>query len=146
MRRTGWFGDSHGHSLAAKGFKSRRADIKLVDPVFYVKKREDQVPFAEVMDAVRDRASFSVLKAEYPDADEEDVRRQGLRALDTRDGTDVLQTIDKNGVDDSVRLARMSPALRQSMIRALSDPQKMSYINQVKAESLRKRLGELNDA
>jgi hypothetical protein len=146
MRRSGWFGDSHGHSLAAKGFRSRKQDVKLVDPVFYVRKREEQVPFADVMDAMRERQGFVLLRSRYPDADEEDVRRQAIKALDTRDGTDVMQTMDKNGVDDSVRLARMSPALRQSMMRALNDSQKCSYMHQVKVDALKKRLGDLDVA
>ena len=142
MRR-GWFGDAQRHSLAARGFRVAKGDVKLVDPVFYVRKREEEVPFSDVLDAMRERVSFSVLKARYPDADEEDVRRQAVKALDTRDGNDVMSTIDKNGVDQSVRLARLSPALRSSMVAALADSQKSSFVHPVKAESLRRRLGDL---
>ena len=142
MRR-GWFGNPVGHSLASRGYASKKQDVKLVDPVFYVKKREEHVPFDDVMDEMRDRVNFEGLKRKYPDADEEDVRRQGIRALDTRDGTDIMSTLDKNGVDSSVRLAKMSPALKQSMLSALGDSQKVSFMHPMKVDSLKRRLYEV---
>jgi hypothetical protein len=115
----------------------------LVDPIFYAKKREEQVPTYKLTEEVRHGATFSELQQAHPDAEKEDLRLRGIRAIDARDGSDTLATINRNGVDDSVRLAQANPRMKQRMVLVLKDRQKVSFIQQIKADLLQKRLEAL---
>ena len=141
MRR-GWFGNSYGHSLAAKGMRMyARKDQMLMDPVFYAKKKEQQIPLERMMQGIREGKTFYNLVDEYPEADREDIRKKAIRVIDARDGHETLHMLDSNGVDVSVRMATLNPRLRLRMIGILDDRQKSSFLPDQKVQLLRGRLG-----
>jgi hypothetical protein len=127
--------------MAARGMRLyARKDSVLVDPVFYAKKREEQVSSFTLMDHVRVGDTYPNIVAKHPDADKEDVRIRGIKALDVRDGHETLSMINKSGIDESVRVAKENPRLKSRMLSVLSDAQRSSFIPVVKVELLRRRL------
>ncbi len=144
MRKiTGWYGNSVGHGLAAKGIRTKYYANKQLDPLFYANKHEEQVPFNEIMDDVRSGLSFDRMKLKYAHADQESLRKRGIQALDTRDGEDTVSVIDRNGVNEQVMMMQHNHDIRDRTIRALQNPQKMSFIHPIKVEALRKRTNDL---
>lgn len=136
-KKSGWYGNSQAHALAAKGVRTRRYDAqKLVDPMFYARQREEQVPFQHINTMVREGKTFQEMKAMHPDADQEDLRKRGIKALS--DST--LSTLNEQGVDSSVKLAKMNRGTKVRMCEVLNDPQKSSFLPKVKVEFLKERL------
>lgn len=143
-RPVGWRGHSHEHSMAAKGIRIYPARKRtLIDPIFYAKKREEQVSSWELVDAIRQGMTYPALLKKYPGADAEDVRRRGIRSMDMMHGSNVLSHVNSSGVDAIVKEARESPAFRAKVESILVDTQKRSFIQGPKAEALMKRLGEI---
>jgi hypothetical protein len=142
MKRRGWYGDSQGHALAAKGIR-RYNKQKLVDPVFYAQKNEKQLPFNHIMDMVQQKKTFTDMQRMHPDADKEDMRQRAIKAVAMRDADDTLTKLDKNGVDLSVKMAQQSTFFRMKANDALQDSQKRSLLKEEKAELLKKRMGEI---
>jgi len=139
--RKGWFGDSHGHRLAAKGIRLyARKEQVFVDPVFFAKKREQAVGTYALASDVRDGLTFQEIVAKYPDAEREDLRKRGIRSVEMRTGDGTLTTLDANGVDATAKLAEGSLELRRKMLRVLADPQKSSFLHPQKVELLQERL------
>jgi hypothetical protein len=139
--RKGWFGNSHGHSLAARGIKIYAAKkTSLVDPLFYAKKHEAQVKFNDLLDDIREGKTYHELLKKYPDADKEVLRKRGIKAIETREGRDTLSMVDANGVDASVHMARNNPRTKERMHDVLHDYQKSSFLPTIKVELLKERL------
>jgi hypothetical protein len=138
--KSGWFGNSQGHSLAGRGIRMyvarKSSEQLLVDPVFYAKKREEQVPTYELARVTRNGMSYDALRRHYPDADPEDLRLRGIKAIEMREGSPVLSELNRSGVDASVTRARENPLLRQRMLVVLKDPVMSSYLQQKKVEFL----------
>jgi hypothetical protein len=135
--RKGWYGESHRHSLAARGVTTRRyAAQKLVDPVFYAAKQESEVPFIHCMAMVKKNTYFPEMERMHPDADRETLRLRAIKAYDAVHGSDTLSMLNRNGVDESVRLAQKNNSLRQRMIETLKDGQARSMLADVKVDSL----------
>ena len=143
-RRSGWFGNSQGHSLARRGIRlyAQKHQV-LMRPVFYAQKSERQVPFMELVDEVRGGATLFELERKYPDAEKEDLRRRGIRAMEYAEGNKVLSQIDANGIDASVSVARHDVRMRELMQRYANDRQASSFLPQVKVELLKRRLAEV---
>jgi len=144
--RRGWFGNSQGHALAARGVRlyARKVPVRpLVDPMFYVK-REEKLPTSHLLYMVDKGMTLEEMKRQYPDMDEED-RKRVLRAMDGRAGNNIYSLIDDTkSVDSLVQQARVNPSLRERMYAALKDPQKSSFLaangSAVKVNILRERL------
>ena len=145
-KKSGWYGHSHQHSLAAKGISTKKylaskATTQIMyDPVFYAAKQESEVPFTHCMSMVREGKHFQEMERMHPDADRETMRLRAIKAYDAVHGADTLSTINKNGVDENVRLAMKSPRLREQMLDTISDRQARSMIAEVKVESLKTQL------
>jgi hypothetical protein len=137
-KKSGWYGNSQGHALAAKGIRTsyNASKQKLVDPLFYARQREEQVPFQHISGMVRKGQLFAEMKRMHPDADPEDLRKRGIKALS--DST--LSSIDEQGVDSSVKLARFNAQLKRRMCSVLNDPQKASFLPEIKVKLLKERL------
>ena len=140
MKRRGWYGDSQGHALAARGIR-RYKKSKLVDPVFYATKQEKMLPFNHVMDMVKQKKSFYQMQKMHPQVDKEDIRKRAIKAVAMRDADETLTKLERNPVDLSVKMAEESPFFRMKAKDALSDMQKRSLLKEEKAEILRKRIG-----
>ena len=144
---TGWQNDSTRHSLAAKGIVSKKyASVKspiLVDPVFYAQKREESVSFSAIMDMVKSGDTVQTMSAKHPAADPEDLRKRGIKALESREGTNTLSTLDKQGIEDTMRMAKYDPEFRNEVKSTLESNQKCSYMHPVKVEVLKRRMAEL---
>jgi hypothetical protein len=137
----GWYGNSAGHSLAAKGIKlyaSKPSKLKTVlyDPIYYSQKTETLVPFTSIMDAVRQGKSYNQIKAEYASSDAEDIRLKGIKAIETMDGGSTISQMNRNGVDQTVVLANKNPKFKESVKEVLANPQKSSFLHPVKVKSL----------
>jgi len=147
MKRGGWYGHSQQHSLARRGVRTavRRPSVlksKLSDPIFLAKRRESALPFPELMQMVASGLTLQQMRERHPEVDADDVRRRGIRAIEAREGDNVLSKLDEQGVDDSVRMAKVSPTFRERAREVLDDSQKVSFIHPEKAMLLRKRLDE----
>jgi hypothetical protein len=140
--RRGWFGHSHEHSLARRGIRRYNADkdATLVNPTFYAQKREEEVSFATLMDETRSGSSYQDLCRKHPNAEKESLRVRGIKAVESRDGNNVLSTLNNNGVDESVRMAEHNGRLRDQMLETLQDRQKASFLQDVKVGLLKDRL------
>jgi len=145
MRRGGWYGNPHGHALAARGirtYSSKKA--MLMDPIFYAKKREEEVPMWGVIDMVRQGKTLQEMKSAHPDADSTFLRDRGAKAIDQLNGNRVMVDMKSEGVDKLLNLAKEDGYYRKQMIDALSDRQKRSFIPEEKAVILKARLEQLN--
>jgi len=138
-KKSGWYGNSQAHSLAAKGVRTRRYDAqKLVDPMFYAKQREEKLPYEDLSRMAREGLTFQEMKGRKPDVDAEDLRKRGVKALS--DST--LSTLNEHGVDSSVKLAMMNRGTKQRMCEVLNDRQKSSFLPEVKVKFLKERLNK----
>jgi hypothetical protein len=139
--RRGWFGNSQGHSLAAKGIRLYARKQQLSDPSFFAR-REESVPYADIVSMVGDGRSYPQLVVAFPDADKEDLRLRGIKAVESRDGHGTLSMINSSGVDQIVVLSRANPALGRRVRDVLDDRQRSSFIHGVKVGALRGRLDD----
>lgn len=143
-KRRGWFGDSQGHSLAARGITSRyHAKKRPAQEAIFFAAKEEGVSASECAEMLRKGMTFDQMMQEKPDVDRETLRQRGIRAWESQHGNNSLSTIDRQGVDMSVRLAMLDPRMKRGMMRALQDRQGRSLIPDVKAVALEKRLQEV---
>ena len=140
MRRGGWFQNSDGHRMAAKGIKLY-PDRKrvLVNPTFYAKK-EQALPLQQMIVSARQKKTYPELLQQYKDADPEEVRKKGIMANEMVDADNTLSYIDAHGVDATVRMAKLQPDLAKKIQNVLQNPQKRSFLHPVKVASLQKNL------
>lgn len=140
-KRRGWYGDSTGHSLAARGIKLyNKSKSSLVDPKFFAQKQQKDLPFDDVMDMVKENNTYYMMKSKHPNADPEDMRLRAIRALEIRDADDTLSKLDRNGVDLSVAMAKESSFFKMKAMDVINDPQKRSLLKEEKLNSLSKGL------
>ena len=139
MRKGGWYGNSLGHSLAAKGVRVYNK-ARLVDPVFFARKNEKQLPFSSIMSMARQNKSFDEMKRAHPDVDEEDLRIRGIRAYTMKDADDTLEKVNKMGVDMLVKMADNNELFKRRIMKQLSTKSTASFINDEKREALNRRL------
>jgi len=138
----GWYGDSHGHSLAARGIRGYHKS-KMVDPMFFAVKQERTLPFNHISDMVKQNKTFTEMQRMHPGADKEDLRQRAIKAIAIRDADDTLTKLDKNGVDFSQKMAQESSYFKTRARDVLQDGQKRSFLQEEKAEILKKRIGEV---
>jgi hypothetical protein len=129
--------------MAARGVRlyAKKGQV-LMDPIFYAKKREETVGFMRLREELQDGLTFAEIKRNHPDADEEDLRQRGIKAIESNEGSTVLSTLDRNGVDSSVRLAKMDARRKEQMLACLNDRQKASFLPQIKVDLLKRRMTE----
>lgn len=148
MKRGGWYQDSQRHRLARQGIRTsvRRPGLKrsLMDPVFLAQKRERQLPFPEIMRMVAQGLTLQEMMREHPDVEPDDLRRRGIDAIEAREGTRMLSTLNSKGVDDVIRMASASTLFKREAQEVLADRQKASFLHPEKAAILEKRLSELD--
>lgn len=140
-KKTGWFGNPHGHALAARGIKLyAKKQQHLVDPLFYAKKNEEKVPFTHIKDMAREGSTFNQMMAMHPDADKEDMRLRGIKAIESVEGGNTLSTIDRNGTDTIMKMVEHTPRFAENTWQTLNDAQKVSFLPQPKVEMLKRRV------
>ena len=132
--RGGWYGHSREHALAARGVRIYAAQ-KLMDPVFFARKNEEEVPLSFVLGDVRQGKTYTQLKMKYR-TDPEHLRQRGIRALEMRDADDTLSTIDRQGVDMTKRMMEESPHFKERVYMAIKDQQKASFLYPEKVRAL----------
>lgn len=144
MRKpVGWRGNPQGHSLARRGIKLY-ASVKtqrLVDPVFYAR-REQKVPFHDVMAAIREGQDYTSLRKMLHDADPEDVRVMGIKAYESLKADGTLSYVNKTTPDQIVKLGKMVPSVKEQVMKVLRDRQARSFIPSVKVEVIEKELAK----
>lgn len=143
----GWRGNTHGHSLAAKGIRMypARRRVSLTAPVFYAQRRSD-IPMSDIMHMARDGKTFPEMMQELgKDYDQNDVRTAGIRAMGSyyADSDHVLERMDKEGVDRLLTEARRDAKYREEMTRVLDNRQKRSFLHPDKANALERGLKTL---
>jgi len=142
MRKpVGWRGNPQGHSLARRGIKLY-ASVKtqrLVDPVFYAR-REQKVPFHDVMEAIRGGHDYNSIRQMMSDADPEDVRLMGIKAYDSLKADGTLSYVNKTTPEQIVKLWKIVPSVREQVNRILHDNQARSFLPTVKVEAIEKGL------
>lgn len=139
-RRKGWFGNSQGHSLAAKGIKLYSKKQELIDPRFYWTKRERMIPTEKLSDDLRKGETFYTLNQKYPDVDLEELRLKGIKVLTNQTGDNTLKQINENGVDMLVSMAKHNPFFKEKIKKTLKDSQQMSFIQEKKVDFLKTRM------
>jgi hypothetical protein len=140
----GWRGDSARHSLAAKGIHTKQYAARkaiLMEPVFYAQKNETDVPMAHILGMVKNGDTYPEMKRMHPDADAESLRKRGIKAIDSREGNSAMRTIDENGVDKLMLLAKGNSRLKEQVKGALANRQYRSFIADVKVNSIMERCG-----
>ena len=141
-RPSGWKGYSYEHSLARRGIRTKLGGQKL-DPLFYAQKREEQVPFADIMYMIGKGDTVQQMAEKHPDADPEDLRRRGIKAIEAREGRDALSILDRQGVDESMRLAKTNSQFKGDLLRTLEDRQKCSFMHPDKVKLLKEQARDL---
>jgi hypothetical protein len=91
---------------------------------------------------IREGKSFQEIKRMHPDADSEDLRLRGIKAIENVEGNSTLSTINSNGVDLTVKMANSNKQLKEDIEETLNDSQKASFLAPIKVEMLKKRLKE----
>jgi hypothetical protein len=137
--KSGWHGDSRGHSLAARGI-SMYAKKKMVDPVFYARKAERKLPFSHIMSMVGNGQSFQEMQRMHPDVDTEDLRKRAIRATEIRMADDTIAKLDEQGVDVSVAKAESSKSFKKSAKSILNSNVHRSLLKDEKAKALQERI------
>jgi NADPH-dependent glutamate synthase beta subunit-like oxidoreductase len=136
----GWHGNSYGHSLARRGFRLYAKKDRMTEPIFYARKREEEIPQFRVLQMAKSGMTFKEMQEAHPDADVEELRQRGIRAIDTVNGADTLSRIDRSGVDELVKYAQNSLMMKDRVKEAITDRQQSSFIQKPKVEALRERL------
>jgi hypothetical protein len=144
--KKGWYGNSYGHSLAARGVRLYARKPGYVDPLFYAQKMETDIPTQHALDMAKKKLFFGDVKEMHPDADSELLRKKMIKAMDAREGTDTLSVLDSQGVDESVKMATFNNLTRTRMLDTLKDPVKMSYLPSAKVKLLETRIRGIDDA
>lgn len=142
-KKGGWYGDSAGHALAAKGIRRyNKPKQKLVDPKFF-NGVEKKVSFHEVSDMIDGQNTYMMMKGKFPDADHEELRRNAIKAVEIKDADDTLSKLDQNGVDLSVRMAEESRFFKLKAQGVLQDSVKRSLLPEEKVQVLRERMARI---
>jgi hypothetical protein len=132
----GWYGNPQGHAMAARGMRLYASKQRLVDPMFYAK-REEMVPASHIMDMVAKGCDYQKMRAMHPDADAEDLRLRGIKAVDQQNAHPTLSELNRNGVDMTAKLAKGSPRFKVRVLEVLHDPQASSFLSPVKVKALK---------
>lgn len=140
QKKGGWFGNSQGHSLAARGVTVYMKRRTMVNPMFYARRSEAAVPFSSISDDVKEKMSMGDLVKRYPSADADEVRRKAIMAIDVTQGKNTMSMLERNGVDETMRAIRRDEGLRVEVREAIGSDWKMSYLHPVKVMALRKRM------
>lgn len=144
-QKGGWYGDSQGHSLAARGVRLYAHKERLMDPVFAARKREEDISFSHMSQMLKEGYNFHQIRQMHPNVDQETVRQQGIKAMDARTGSNTMTMLNSNGVDTTVRMARVNKNVKERAISALHDSQKASFLPEVKVQLLKNRLGDIDN-
>lgn len=140
MRRRGWFGDSHGHALAARGVRLYAKKDGYVDPMFYYNQQEEEMPYADLRYMVDKNMKYEEMCAQYPDADHVSLHKRAIQIIDGRAGSSTLRDMDAMGVDAISKMARVNPRFRYNCAKVLQDAQKASFIPGPKRALLQEKI------
>jgi hypothetical protein len=138
MRRGGWFGNSQGHALAARGIRMYAAKRHVAE-MFYVVKHEREMPSSDVAAQIRAGKLFFEIAGKHP-GHEEEIRQKGIKAVEALDADATLSTLDRQKVESIVLRAQMSPQFREKARGVLDNAQRRSFLKQEKATLLDERL------
>jgi hypothetical protein len=137
-KRGGWYGNSVGHSLAARGIRLYARKDK--DAFFYAQKKEENIPMTEVSAMVRQNMTFAEMRENRPDVDSEVLRLRAIKVLDNQNGNNTLSFVNSSGVDESVRMAQSSRRFNDNLVSVLSDKQMSSFLPDIKIKALKMSL------
>lgn len=137
--KRGWYGNSQGHSLAARGI-SMYGKKKLVDPVFYARKNERKLPFSHIMGMRKKNMALNEMVRMHPGVDEEDLRMRAIRAEEILMADDTIAKLDRQGVDASEKMAKQSKTFRKSALFVLDNPARRSLLKPEKARALQEKI------
>ena len=129
--------------MAARGISLYAKKQTLVDPLFYAQKQEEQVSFIHIKGMVKEGLTFDRMKRMHPEADAEDLRLRGIKAVEALDGDNTISMLDRQGVDATVKIAEMNVLTKTRILKTLNDSQKSSFIPEVKVQLLRKRINDI---
>ena len=139
-KRRGWFGDSAGHALAAKGVKVYNAHKN--ESIFYYQQRELNLSTNHINDMViRDKLTLGEMTAMHKGTSEQELRMRGINAIESKRGDNTLSKMNELGVDATLKLAESSTSFRRNAEDILKNPQLSSFIGATKTNFLRARLG-----
>jgi len=137
----GWFGDSHRHSLAAKGIRTyAKKDVN--NSFFYAQRMEEEVSTPHLTNMLRSGKRFPDIVAMHPKADKESLRKRSIKILESLEQVNTLSTIDRDGVDETVKMAKQSSKFKKDVLRVLNSPQMVSFLSRdgIKVAELRREL------
>ena len=139
-KRPGWYGNSQGHAMAARGIRLYSKKQVLMDPLFYAQKREETVSFNHMQGMAREEKTWQEMQAMHPKADPEDLRIRGIKAYESIDGDSTLSSLNKNGIDVSVQMAQNSDMTKAKMKAVINDSKRSTFLPKVKVDLLKERL------
>lgn len=138
-KRRGWFGDSKGHSLAAKGVRlySRKKEL---DNALFFAKQEQSIPTPDIHQMAIRGMTLDEMQRKYPDSDKEDLRRRGIRAVEGIDANNMLSLVESSSERMLLDMSAKDERFKKDVIKVLSDDQKSSFIHPAKVELLKAQL------
>ena len=141
--RTGWFGHTHEHALAARGIKIYAArKEQMMAPVFLAQRKEESLPSWKLREAIREGKTYPDVMRENALADKEDVRKRYMSVISDMTGNDVPVQIDRQGVDDTIRQAQHNSYFAEKVRDVLSDPLLASAYPAPKMAFLKQRMAQ----
>jgi len=139
-RRRGWYGNSQGHAMAARGVRlyAKKTPV-MMRPLFYAQRAEQQAPVFEVREDVRNGLTFSEIRQKYPNADSDTLMKRGREAIDSLNGNSMMSDLSSpsHGVD---QLVQERPEIRSRVVEVLKNRQMRSFLPQPKVEALERRM------
>lgn len=146
MARKGWFGNSYGHSLAARGLTFKKKGT-LRDPLFFAQKQEMELPTTMIRDMLRKDMTFEQMQLELQnknvDVDPETLRRRAITVSEVMEANGTLSQVETAGVDDIVAMSRENPSFKSDVKEMLENRQQSSLIKPEKKRILQERMGSL---
>lgn len=124
--KRGWFGDSHGHALAAKGVRLYAKKTPKRD-MFYQYMQRKRVPVDAMRTMIRKGVPYEEMKRAYPDVDAEELRLSAIREYDGTRGSNTLQLMNDVRVDTLEEMAK-NPRMKQAMMDVLNNRQGESLL------------------
>ena len=126
--------------MAARGMSLYAKKQTLVDPLFYARKRETDLPFSHIKDMTRNGLTYQRMLSMHPNADKEDIRLRGIKAIESVEGDNTLSQLDRMDVEMTAKMANDSRSFKANVMGVISDSQKSSFLSAQKVQMLKEKL------
>lgn len=134
-KRRGWYGNSYGHSLAARGIKLY-AKKNASQPMFFTR-QEEKVPLSLIREMIEEGLTYQDMLTMHESSDEKYLRHRGIQTIDGREGNNVLSSLYND--NEKVIARKMQDDYFKKKVRnVINDRQKASFIPDAKLEVVKR--------